>query len=154
MDSTSQIRSDYIEWDDYFMAVAFLAAKRSKDPRTQVGACIVNEDKKIVSVGYNGLWIGCDDDFHAEFNAVLHAVTNLKNCTLYVASFPCNECAKAIIPSRIKEIIYLSDKQAHTPEVIASKRMLDAAGVKYRQYKLKHERIVIDFSDFVSENTE
>lgn len=141
-------RSDYIEWDDYFMAVAFLAAKRSKDPRTRVGACIINEDKQIVSIGYNGLWIDCDDKFHAEVNAVLNSITNLKNCTLYVALFPCNECAKVIIPSRIKEVIFLSDKYPHKPEIIASKRMFDAAGVKYTQYKPTRERIVIDFTDF------
>lgn len=149
------------------MAMAFLAAKRSKDPSTQVGACIVDEDKKIVGVGYNGFPIGCsDDDFpwgkdvtkpmeskymyvcHAEVNAVLNKLSaNLKNCTLYVALFPCNECAKVIIQSRLKEIIYLSDKHAHKPEVIASKRMLDAAGVKYTQYKPSCKQLVIDFTD-------
>lgn len=166
MDSP-QKRNDYISWEDYFMSMAFLAAKRSKDPSTQVGACIVNEDRKIVGVGYNGFPHGCSDDefpwdkntvdaldskymyvCHAEVNAVLNKLSaDLKNCTLYVALFPCNECAKVIIQSRMKEIVYLSDKHAHKPEVIASKRMLDAAGIKYKQYKPTCKRIVIDFSD-------
>lgn len=160
-------RENYLEWKDYFMAMAFLAAKRSKDPCTQVGACIVNEDNKIVGVGYNGFPIGCSDDefpwgkestnrletkymyvCHAEVNAVLNKLSaDLKNCTLYVALFPCNECAKVIIQSRIKEIYYLSDKHAHKPEVIASKRLLDAAGIKYIQYKPACKRLVIDFTD-------
>lgn len=168
--SPEKKRSGYIEWGDYFMAMAFLAAKRSKDPSTQVGACIVNEDNKIVGVGYNGFPIGCSDDefpwskntpdeldskymyvCHAEVNAVLNKLSaDLKNCTLYVALFPCNECAKVIIQSRIKEIIYLSDKHSHKPESVASKRMLDAAGIKYRQYKPTCKRIVIDFNDIDS----
>lgn len=170
MESPTKKRNDYIEWNDYFMAMAFLAAKRSKDPSTQVGACIVNEDKKIVGVGYNGFPIGCSDDqfpwgknthnpseskymyvCHAEVNAVLNKLSaDLKNCTLYVALFPCNECAKVIIQSRLKEIIYLSDKHAHKPEVVASKRMLDAAGIKYKQYKPSCKRLVIDFTDIDS----
>lgn len=171
MDSPTKKRSGYIEWGDYFMAMAFLAAKRSKDPSTQVGACIVDEDKKIVGVGYNGFPHGCSDDefpwskdtnnaldskymyvCHAEVNAVLNKLSaDLKNCTLYVALFPCNECAKVIIQSRIKEIIYLSDKHAHKPESIASKRMLDAAGITYTQYKPTCKRVVIDFSDIDSQ---
>lgn len=171
MDSPMKKRSGYIKWDDYFMAMAFLAAKRSKDPSTQVGTCIVNEDKKIVGVGYNGFPIGCSDDefpwskktdnsldskymyvCHAEVNAVLNKLSaDLKNCTLYTALFPCNECAKVIIQSRIKEVIYLSDKHSHKPESIASKRMLDAAGIKYTQYKPTCKRIVIDFSDIDSQ---
>lgn len=163
-------RENYLEWSDYFMAMAFLASKRSKDPSTQVGACIVNEDKKIVGVGYNGFPIGVDDNefpwgktsknpieskymyvCHAEVNAVLNKLSaDLKNCTLYVALFPCNECAKVIIQSRIKEIVYMSDKHAHKPEVIASKRMLDAAGVTYKQYTPTCKRIVIDFTDIDS----
>lgn len=165
--SPSKKRENYLEWNDYFMAMAFLAAKRSKDPSTQVGACIVNEDRKIVGLGYNGFPIGCsDDDFpwgkntenpieskymyvcHAEVNAVLNKLAaDVKNCTLYVALFPCNECAKVIIQSQIKEIFYLSDKHAHKPEVIASKRMLDAVGIKYIQYKPTCKRLLIDFTD-------
>lgn len=159
-------REDYLAWEEYFMAMAFLAAKRSKDPSTQVGACIVNEDKKIVGLGYNGLPIGVPDDqfpwgkspnpleskytyvCHAEVNAVLNKNSaDLKNCTLYVALFPCNECAKIIIQSRIKDVVYMSDKHAHKPEVIASKQMLDVAGIKYRQYKPSARKIVIDFAD-------
>lgn len=160
-------RESYLEWQDYFMAMAFLAAKRSKDPSTQVGCCIVNEDKKIVALGYNGFPIGCSDDefpwgkstvdplqskytyvCHAEVNAVLNKNSaDLKHCTVYVALFPCNECAKVIIQSRIKEIFYLSDKHAQKPEVVASKKMLNAAGIKYTQYVPTQQRIVIDFGE-------
>lgn len=157
------MRENYIDWDDYFMGVALLSAMRSKDPNTQVGACIVNEDKRIVGVGYNGLPKGCEDeDFpweregefletkypyvcHAELNAILNSIKSLKNCTLYVALFPCNECSKAIIQSGIKEIVYLSDKYKNTDINIASKRMLDAAGVKYRQLKTSRKELKISF---------
>lgn len=148
------------------MGIAFLAAQRSKDPATQVGACIVNDEKHIVGIGYNGLPINCGDDAfpwtkesadplenkymyvcHAEVNAILNKNSiDVKGCTLYVALFPCNECAKIIIQSRIKEVVYLSDKHFDKPHTIASKRMLNAAGVIYRQFVPKHERIVIDFS--------
>ncbi|OXU16903.1 hypothetical protein TSAR_004475 [Trichomalopsis sarcophagae] len=160
-------RTDFLDWDDYFMSVAFLASMRSKDPCTQVGACIVNEDKKIVGVGYNGMPIGCnDDDFswkkaheseldskflyvcHAELNAILNKNSeNVKNCTLYVGLFPCNECAKVIIQSGIKRVFYMSDKHAHKVRTKAAKRMFDAAKVEYCQYKPKHEKIVIDFGE-------
>lgn len=145
-------RTDYISWDEYFMGVAILSSLRSKDPNTQVGACIVNQDKKIVGVGYNGFPSGCDDDelpweregvwletkypyvCHAELNAILNSISlNLKGCRLYVALFPCNECAKAIIQSGINEVIYLSDKYAESDNVKASKRMFTQAGVTYRQ---------------------
>lgn len=147
-------RKDYISWDDFFMGIALLAAKRSKDPGTQVGACIVDADNKIVSVGYNGMPIGCSDDefpweregdflstkypyvCHAELNAILNASSpKLKNCRLYVALFPCNECTKAIIQSGIREVIYLSDKYSETDQIKASKLMMDAAKVVYRQLK-------------------
>ncbi|KAF2884478.1 hypothetical protein ILUMI_21695 [Ignelater luminosus] len=164
--SGSSKREDYIGWNDYFMATAFLAAKRSKDPVTQVGACIVNDDKRIVGIGYNGMPTGCNDDIfpwkkdnnnilenkhlyvcHAEMNAILNKNTSdVKNCTIYVALFPCNECAKFIIQSGIKEIIYMSDKHAHKVTTIASKKMLDAAGVRYWQYIPKSEKLVIDFT--------
>lgn len=146
-------RQDYITWDEYFMGVAMLSAMRSKDPGTQVGACIVSEDNKILSMGYNGFPIGCsDDDFpwnregeplenkyfyttHSELNAILnYRGGSLEGAKLYVSLFPCNECAKAIIQSGIKMVIYDSDKYKDTPSVIASKRMLDAAGIQYRQY--------------------
>ncbi|KAG8234818.1 hypothetical protein J437_LFUL015219 [Ladona fulva] len=160
-------REDYLDWCDYFMSIAFLAAKRSKDPCTQVGACIVNDDKKIVGVGYNGMPLGCSDDefpwgkkdrfglnnkylyvCHAEMNAILNKnSSDVRNCTIYVALFPCNECAKIITQSGIKEVVYMSDKNAHKVETIASKRMFDAAGIKYRQHKPKSKQIVIDFDE-------
>lgn len=159
-------REGYLSWDEYFMGVAMLSAQRSKDPSTQVGACIVNSFKKIVGVGYNGLPTGCSDDAfpwerdgdfldtkypyicHAELNAVLNKIsTDLYDCSIYVALFPCNECAKVIIQSGIKEVIYLSDKYAHTDQVIASKKLFDSAGVVYRRLKMKRKQITINFSD-------
>ncbi len=156
-------RTDYISWDEYFMGVAVLSSKRSKDPNTQVGACIVNPENKIVGVGYNGFPIGCSDDTlpwnrkgsfidtkypyicHAELNAILNSNNaSLKNCTIYVALFPCNECAKAIIQSGIKEVVYLSDKYAHTEVVRASKIMFDQAGVKTRQLETTNKSIDIN----------
>ena len=151
----SNKREDYISWDEYFMGVAHLSAQRSKDPSTQVGACIVSKDNKILSMGYNGLPWGCsDDDFpwektdntpehskyfystHSELNAILnYRGGSLEGTKLYVTLFPCNECAKAVIQCGIKTIIYDSDKYAGTDSVVASKRMLDAAGVEYRQYQ-------------------
>ncbi|XP_033742666.1 deoxycytidylate deaminase-like isoform X2 [Pecten maximus] len=148
------------------MAIAFLSAQRSKDPKTQVGACIVNTENKIVGIGYNGMPQGCNDDLmpwnrnadsildtkqlyvcHAELNAVLNKnSTDVKDCTVYVALFPCNECAKVLIQSRIKEVVYYSDKYHHKVEFVASRRMLDMAGIKHRQYRPKQSRIVIDFS--------
>ena len=144
---------NYIVWDEYFMGVAILSSKRSKDPSTKVGACIVNEDKKIVGIGYNGFPHGCSDDefpwdregdyldckypyvVHAEPNAILNSTVSLKNATIYVTLFPCNECAKLVIQSGIKEIVYMDDKYCGTDTDVASKRMLDAAGVKYRKAK-------------------
>ncbi|XP_063704784.1 deoxycytidylate deaminase [Culicoides brevitarsis] len=160
-------REDYISWPEYFMSIAFLAAKRSKDPSSQVGACIVNEDKKIVGVGYNGFPIGCDDNkfpwsknapdplenkymyvCHAEMNAILNKnCSDVRGCTIYVALFPCNECAKIIIQSGISKIVYLSDKHKEKASTIASKMMLDAAGVRYEQFMPKQKQIVIDFSE-------
>ena len=156
-------RKDYISWDEYFMGVALLASQRSKDPSTQVGACIVNDDNRIMSVGYNGFPRGCSDDefpweregettltkypyvCHAELNAILNAGGNsLKGCRIYVALFPCNECAKAIIQAGIKTIVYDCDKYADTPAVIASKRMLDAAGVRYYKYNRTGRKITIE----------
>jgi dCMP deaminase len=150
----SDKRQDYISWDEYFMGVSILSGMRSKDPNTQVGACIVSEDNKILSMGYNGFPMGCsDDDFpwtregdplenkyfyttHSELNAILnYRGGSLEGAKLYVSLFPCNECAKAIIQAGIKTIVYESDKYAMTPSTIASKRMLDAAGVEYYQYK-------------------
>ncbi len=143
-----------ITWDEYFMGVAKLSSFRSKDPNTQVGACIVNLENKIVGVGYNGLPWGCEDTefpwsvregnlydtkypyvVHAELNAILNSTQKLNDCRIYVSLFPCHECAKAIIQSGIKEIVYEDDKYDGTPSNRASKRMLDVAKVRYRQIK-------------------
>ena len=154
-------RQEYISWDEYFMGVAMLAACRSKDPSTQVGACIVSPENIIISTGYNGMPKGCSDDefpwdrtgedtkypyvVHAELNAILNANgRNLRGSRIYVALFPCNECAKAIIQSGIREIYYLSDKYADTPTTKASKRMLDAAGVRYIQLRTNVKSITLD----------
>ncbi len=144
-------RNDYISWDKYFMGVAVLSSMRSKDPSTQVGACIVNKAKRIVGIGYNGMPYGCDDDkfpwdrtgdnldtkypyvVHAEPNAILNSNANLEGCTIYVTLFPCNECAKLIIQSGIKEVVYMDDKYNGTESDIASKKMLDSAKVAYRK---------------------
>lgn len=148
------MREKYITWDQYFMGVAKLSALRSKDPNTQVGACIINHDKRIVGIGYNGLPRGCDDhvfpwksegDYlhtkypyvvHAEANAILNATQNLNGASIYVTLFPCNECAKLIIQSGISEIVYESDKYKETDEHQAAIRMLEAAHVKLRQVEV------------------
>ena len=158
----SDKRKDYISWDEYFMGVAKMSALRSKDPNTQVGACIVSDDNKILSMGYNGLPRGCSDDefpwaregdpldnkymytAHSELNAILnYRGGSLDNAKLYVTLFPCNECAKAIIQAGIKTLVYECDKYADTASVIASKRMLNAAGVRYYQYQHTDREIVI-----------
>ena len=158
-------REDYISWDEYVMGVAALSGMRSKDPNTQVGACIVSEDNKILSMGYNGFPRGCsDDDFpwgkqletedpynakylyvtHSELNAILnYRGGSLEGSKLYVTLFPCNECAKAIIQAGIKTIIYKEDKYQDSPSVRASKRMLNAAGVRYYQYEATGRMIKI-----------
>lgn len=157
-------RSDYISWDEYFMGIAKLSSMRSKDPNTQVGACIVNNHNKIMSVGYNGFPVGCDDDVfpwertgdeldtkypyvcHAELNAILNnRGANLEGCKIYVTLFPCNECAKAIIQCGIREVVYISDKYATTKGTIASKKMLDASGVKLRKLVPETNEIVLSF---------
>jgi len=159
-------RSGYLSWDDYFMAVALLSAQRSKDPSTQVGACIVNRQKRIVGVGYNGFPTGCSDDTlpwsregdfldtkypyvcHAELNAILNSVPgNLTGCRIYTALFPCNECAKVIIQAGIREVVYLSDKYAGTDSVRASKRMFDQAGVACRQLVPASPVVSIPFTE-------
>lgn len=144
-------RDKVLSWDEYFMGLAHLSAMRSKDPSTQVGACIVNPYNRVVGIGYNGLPMGCNDDefpweregstletkyvyvVHAELNAILNSTTSLQGCTLYVSLFPCNECAKAIVQAGIKKIVYESDKYADTDIVKASKRILNAAGVSLCQ---------------------
>lgn len=154
---------DYISWDEYFMGVAILSGKRSKDPNTQVGACIVNRDNKIVGVGYNGFPQGCSDDefpwhregefletkypfvCHAELNAILNSVKATRGCKIYVGLFPCHECAKAIIQSGIGEVIYLSDKYNGTESDIASKKMFQASGVKFRQFHSEIKKIFLEY---------
>ena len=147
-------RTDYIGWDEYFMGIALLSAERSKDPNTSVGACIVSNDNKILTVGYNGMPIGCSDDeypwkrdeddflsnkypyvCHAEMNAILNYTgAYMKGAKLYVTLFPCNECTKAIIQKGIKEVIYMSDKYKDMDMTKAAKRMFASAGVTLRQY--------------------
>lgn len=159
-------RKDYLTWDEYFMGIALLSSYRSKDPNTQVGACIVNDKNRIMSVGYNGFPYGCDDDdfpwersgdaydtkypyvCHAELNAILNnRGANLEGAKIYVALFPCNECAKAIIQSGIKEVVYLSDKYADTMATRASKRMFNAAGVKLTKIECGKKSLVIDLDE-------
>ena len=135
-------RSGYISWDEFFMGVALLAAKRSKDPNTQVGACIVDKNNIILSTG--------DTKYsyvvHAELNAILNAQgKDLHGARLYVDLFPCNECAKAIIQSGISEVVYLYDKYSDTPQTVASKRMLSSAGVKLTRFEAPHGNITLDF---------
>lgn len=156
-------RDGYISWDEYFMGVAKLSGMRSKDPNSQVGACIVSQDNKILSMGYNGFPMGCSDDefpwardggkldtkyfyvTHSELNAILnYRGGSLEGAKLYVSLFPCNECAKAIIQAGIKTIVYECDKYAASLAVKASKRMLDAAGVRYYQYTPTGRKIEIE----------
>ena len=144
-------RENTLTWDEYFMGLAHLSALRSKDPNTQVGAAIIDENHRVVSVGYNGFPKGCSDDefpwsrsggvlnskyafvVHAELNAILNSPRSVSGCTIYVSLFPCNECAKAIIQAGIKRIVYESDKYADTETTIASKKMLQAAGIELVQ---------------------
>lgn len=156
-------RKDYISWDEYFMGIAKLSGMRSKDPNTQVGACIVGEDNKILSMGYNGFPMGCSDDefpwdrngdvihskyayvTHSELNAILnYRGGSLQGAKLYVSLFPCNECAKAIIQSGIRTVIYDSDKYDGTPTDFAAKKMFAAAGVECRKYVSTGKKLTID----------
>ena len=162
-------RKDYISWDEYFIAIARLSAMRSKDPSTQVGACIVSSDNRILSIGYNGAPNGFDDDkfpwnregenldtkypyvCHSEMNAILNyrgSKKDLEDAKLYVTLFPCNECAKIIIQSGIKEIIYLSNKYVNSENNIASRKLFDECGVKYKQLELENDKsIIIDLKN-------
>jgi Deoxycytidylate deaminase len=157
-------RSDYITWDEYFMGIALLSAQRSKDSNTQVGACIVNSENKIVSVGYNGMPTGCSDDempwersaesaldtkypfvCHAELNAILNSnIPSLAGATLYVTLFPCNECAKAIIQCGIKRVVYLDNKYADTNEVKASAMMFGKCGIETQKYEPSGRTLSVD----------
>ncbi len=157
-------RTDYLSWDEYFMAIALLSAQRSKDPNTQVGACVANSQNKIVGVGYNGFPRGCSDDdlpwqrdgdyldtkypyvCHAELNAVLNTISyDLRDCRIYVALFPCNECTKVIIQSGIREIVYLSDKYRDTDSVMAAKIMLEKSNTFFRRFKPELDSILLSF---------
>ena len=159
-------RDDYINWDAYFMGIAILSSHRSKDPGTQVGACIVSPTNRILSVGYNGMPTGCDDDImpwaregapmdtkylyvcHAELNAILnYGGGSIRGATVYSTLFPCNECAKAIIQSGISEVVYISDKYAETESTRASKRMFEAAGVKMTKLVPQRNSVLIDFDE-------
>ncbi len=154
-------RKDYITWDQYFMGLAVLSSERAKDPKRRVGACIVNEDHKVLSIGYNGAPIGFSDDkipwrkegqfketkfpyiCHAELNAILNYHGDLRNSKLYITYFPCNECAKAIIQSGIKEIIYL-EKPKNDETVEVAEIMLKECGIAYYPYKKCHKKIEIE----------
>ena len=160
-------RQNVISWDEFFMMTAVAAQLRSKDPHTQVGACIVSDKNKIMSVGYNGFPRGCSDDVfpwarvsvagddtdtkypyvcHAELNAILNnRGADLEGCRIYVPLFPCNECAKAIIQTGIKEVIYLSDKYDGTPMNTASKKMLSSAGVLFRQIEFPIDEVRLSY---------
>ncbi len=166
-------RDDYISWPEYFMGIAILSAQRSKDPSSQVGACIVNAQNKIVGIGYNGFPLGFSDDelpwereaasgfdtkypyvCHAELNAIMNKNSaDLSGCRLYVTLFPCCECTKLIIQGGIVEIVYLTDKYHDTESVRAARRMLDMAGVKYAAFAPLRDRIVIDFAQAASTAT-
>lgn len=154
-------REDYISWDQYFMGIAILSSYRSKDPSTSVGSCIVSQENKILSLGYNGAPIGFSDDIfpweregsfmetkyayvcHAEMNAILNCPTSVKGARVYVTLFPCNECAKAIVQSGIKEIIYLDDKYHDTDGCKVARKIFDECGVTYRKYEKGGRDIVI-----------
>lgn len=158
-------REDYIIWADYFMGIACLSAKRSKDPNRQVGACIVNSDNKIIGIGYNGMPNGCSDDVmpwakiasnvldtkymyvcHAEMNAIMNKNEgNMKGCTIYVTLFPCNECTKLIIQAGITKVLYLLDKHPDDPKSVASRTLLKIAGIEFRKFVPAQKEIVINF---------
>ena len=158
-------REDYLSWDDYFMSTAFLSSMRSKDPVTQVGAVIVNKAKRIVGIGYNGFPRGCPDEelpwgktdadplankymyvCHAEMNAIMNKnAADVEGCSIYVALFPCNECAKIIIQAGISEIVYFSDKHKDKDSSKASRKLLELARVSCRQYIPSKSKITIDF---------
>ncbi len=148
------ILNNHITWDEYFMGIAQLSSLRSKDPTTKVGACIVSQDNRVLSLGYNGMPRGCDDSImpwgrddenplnnkypyvvHAELNAILNANKDIRGSKLYVTLFPCNECAKAIIQSGIVEVIFLADTHRNEFAGKASDKLLSIAGIKITAYK-------------------
>lgn len=152
-----------ISWGEYFMGIALFSGKRSKDPNTQLGCCIVSPDNVIMSIGYNGFPRGCGDDqlpwgrtgslcetkypyvVHAELNAILNSNRDLRGCKLYVGMHPCNECTKAIIQSGIKEVYYLSDKYHNLPEYEAARKMFSLAGIKVEQFKTNLKELTINY---------
>lgn len=156
-------RTDYLSWDEYFMGIAALSAMRSKDPNTQVGACIVGRDMRILSLGYNGMPIGCHDDqmpwqnegtpldtkypfvCHAELNAILNSgIHSLEGAVIYTTLFPCNECAKAIIQSGIKTVVYDSNKYADSDNVHASNKMFAMAGIVVHAYQKTQRQVQLN----------
>lgn len=155
-------RSNYISWNSYFMGLALLSSQRSKDPSTQVGACIASDDNRVLSMGYNGFPNGCSDDefpwdaegemleikntfvCHAELNAILNAGGNVRGSTIYVTFFPCHECTKAIIQSGIKKIVYIDDRNHQKPSIVASRKMLRSAGVEFREYQSANRTIKLN----------
>lgn len=158
-------RKNYISWDDYFMWIALLSSKRSKDPWKRVGACIVNDKNKIIWIWYNGFPIWCSDDelpwnseaddildkkntyvVHSEVNAILNSIEKLDNSKLYVLLFPCNECAKIIIQSWIKEVVYLKEYR-YTKIVEATKRMFNLSWIKTRKLNPKEKEIKLNFDN-------
>lgn len=148
-------RDNYISWGDFFMGIAVLAAQRSKDPNTQVGSCIVNSKNRIIGVGYNGMPNGCSDDIlpwgkdvvaskskyavvvHSEVNSIVNVIDfkELPESTLYCTLFPCNECAKLIIQSGIKKVVFLSDKYDGDEYNLIAKGIFNMAGVKYEKFQ-------------------
>lgn len=156
-------RTDYISWEECFMAVALTAAQRSKDPSTQVGACIVNRQQRIVGVGYNGFPNGCSDDMlpwdgkgdfldtkypyvcHAEKNAIFNSTGNLEGATIYVTLFPCNVCAQDVIQSGIKSVVYLSDKYHDREFTVAARKLFDLAGITYTEFKPCRPHLKVNF---------
>jgi len=152
-----------INWDEYFMLQAMLASYKSKDPNTKVGSVIVDEHNHQISMGYNGTIAGVDETLipwgnnrevplehqkygyviHSEANAISHAKGSLANARVYVTLFPCNECAKLLASHRVKEIIYLSDKYAETPENRIAKKIFQMSKISYRQLKLSE--VTLDF---------
>lgn len=158
-----EARKDILSWDEYFMSIAVLAAKRSRDPSTQVGCCIANDKNVIISIGYNGFPRGCGENefpwdsegklediknayvVHSELNAILNSKqSDLSNCKLYASKFPCNECAKAIIQSGIKQVYYLCDIHSDNTIYNISKKLFDCAGVKYTQLEFERKEIIIN----------
>ena len=159
--SMNKKSDDYLSWDEYFMGIALLSARRSKDPHTSVGACIVGDNNKILSMGYNGMPRGCSDDeypwgregedpldtkyiyvCHAELNAILnYEGPSMRGAKIYTTLFPCNECTKALIQVGISEVIYLDNLYPDSASVIAAKKMMKSAGISYRSYDMQGETV-------------